>query len=604
MPGLAICLSTNPISASRRERLRGAAALMQHRPRYSATTITEHNHADVRFTSYDQYPRMLFDQDDLRVFIEGAIYNKPTEQLHSELAQLGKRILTSDADCESLTQRWILENDGEYIALVFDTVSGNLTLMTDALGQLPLFYQELPGAILIAREPKYIIAAADNKRLDPIGIAEFLMNGYNMGDRTMSAEIKRFAPATLVRFRPHENAIKIQRVHQWRLGAEIDPSMALSARADSVAGRFREAVRMRARNWSGGSVALSLSGGLDSRLVAAALHREKVPFSSLTGLDHDHGNRQDAVLAKQVARLFDSPHTEYQLQMPALAEAQTLIRHQEGGSTVSMAGAQQHLERLEANLDPNTILFTGDGGNNVMYPFLPGSRARSVDDVVQSLVGTVFSWDIATIERILRVDRDMVRQTYRDAIGSYPETEPAWKYGHFKFLGRPYRFVMEGEDRTRFHYWLGTPFWSLPLVRELLTVPEEYKAHYRFYRAVFDRIDPRCTRIPDAAMLITVPFRFLPLYSRAKAVIKSHLAIYRGLSALLVRRKDPGYVLPDWEDSLGDIVDRSAILAEYFDVKQLKAVIHGGLSRTNYNLLATILFKVDLMERDFCQSEP
>lgn len=573
---------------------------MRHQSRYSTTTVAEFPRWDIRFTAYAHYPRATSDLGGVRVFVEGAIYNKPSEQVCSELANLSVRIAGSPDDSERLTQSWILENDGEYIAIVADPSAGQVVLITDALGRLPLFYYEYPGGILIAREPKYIIAAGSNKRLDPIGVAEFLMFGYNMGERTMSDGIRRFGPAALVRLDSRENRLDKRYVHQWHVGVETDAHSKLSATADFVAQGIRDATRTRACYGNDYRPVLSLSGGLDSRAVAAAMHHEGIEFASITTVNPGHSNRTNVALAARIAEVFSQSHTEYMTQPVTLAGVQSLVRHQEGGSMALMAPSETHLQRLESEFGCNVVIFTGDGGNNVMYPYLPDKPVRTVDDVVERTFGTVFYWDIGTIERVLRIDGDTVRQAYQEVIDSYPEDEPQWKYGHFKFMGRPYRFVMEGEDRTRFHFWLGAPFWSLPLVQRLLTVPEDSKANYRLYRAVLGRIDPRCLQFPYAATLeFKVPIRYLTLYAQANRVIKSQSWLYRGLRTALIRRSKQGYRIPAWEDELRRIVRESALVAEYFDVNRLAATLEAGLSIMQYTLLATVLFRIDLAERDF-----
>jgi hypothetical protein len=303
-------------------------------------------------------------------------------------------------------------------------------------------------------------------------------------------------------------------------------------------------------------------------------------------------------MARRIARLFGTAHTEFASLRPDLAGAQSLIRNQEGGSTLAMASAEIHLQRLEQEFGYDMVLFTGDGGNNVMYPFLSGASVGSVDDLMQTMFDTVYIWDLPLIEQILRVRGEDLRDAYRAALESYPETDPCWKHGHYKLLGRPYRFVLKGEDRTRFHFWLGAPFWSLPLVRTLLTVPERSKAHYRFYKAVLDQLDMRWREVPYAAMFnLRVPIRYIGMYSRADGLIKSQRRLYRALRGRLIRQSEAGYSVGEWDRQLDRIVRESPMVTKYFDAKAVRRVLDAGLPQAQYNLLATILMRIDLLER-------
>lgn len=597
MPGLTIYASFEPISAPLRQNLRNSSDLMRHYPRYTRETIIEHQMLDISFVAFEHYPRMSIAYSQYTVFIEGAIYNKSRARLEAELRELAPELTSNHRDCRARVAEWIMENDGEYIVIVHNHETGALALLNDVLGRLPMFYRRLPNkALLLSRETKYLIAAAGENSLDPIGIGEFLKHGFSLGDRTMSCDVKRLPPASLVRFYPETRTSEIQVLHSWDVGSAIDDSLSLEAHAERAAVLLCEATRNRVKFLSDYRLAMALSGGLDSRAVVSALVHETAEFLAYTCLDHDGSNKKDVDMAQRVASLMSLNWTKLALNDPPLEDVIRIVTHQEGGSVAWTASAFQHFQFLEVSCGFGAALFTGDGGGNVMYPFCAPAPVRSVDDILRLSFDAIFCWDPETAENLLKLRRGELREVAHAVYDAYPEKSATWKYAHSKFLGRPYRFIMEGEDRTRFGYWLAAPFWGTQLVCQLLTVPESYKSNYRFFRAVLRELHPGNVKIPYAAMLINVPFTLLPMYAWGNQFIKSHPGLYRQMRTLLIRQRAPQFSSPQLDQRLRRIIASSTLVSEYFDKKLLIRIFEGGIPRMNYYLLATVLLRIEMHE--------
>src|SRR5690606_36513326 len=108
---------------------------------------------------------------------------------------------------------------------------------------------------------------------DPIGIAQFINHGYYLGERTPFADIRCLEPDSALelvaddfRIRRLSGTCGIQRFSlSSRRAREISEVLVSSAAA------------MRDR-----SINLGLTGGKDSRLMAAILSKAGVPFKSST----------------------------------------------------------------------------------------------------------------------------------------------------------------------------------------------------------------------------------------------------------------------------------------------------------------------------------
>jgi asparagine synthase (glutamine-hydrolysing) len=568
---------------------------MRHLPCYVSSQPLATKCADVRFTAYPEYPLLHVRGERFSIFLEGVIYNKSVSRIQSELEAVFTSFRDDEARLRGAIGNWILGNDGEYVAVVHDRQFETVALLTDALGRLPLFYSNSGSELLIAREPKFITRCTLNRKPDRVGIAEFLVHGYNVGDRTMSDGIKRLPPASLVCHDSLRNSITNSVMYDWNL-ERLTADAPFEDCVQSAAATFCDVTASRVQRPNSGAIALSLSGGLDSRAVGAALRKEGFAFSAHTCVSHDRANIKEAMIAERVAKALGCPWSSIQLSEPRAEMMVELIRRQEGGSATWMATELEHYQLLRRISGDHATLFTGDGGNNVMYSLLPPSEVRSVADIMAQTFDAVYHWDLRTASQLLRVSPDEVRQAYQDSIDHFPEQTPEGKFRHHKFLGRPFRFVMEGEDRTRFEFWVGAPFWALPFVMTMLNAPESFKSNFRLYRAIIDRINPEMSRITYAATLVNIPLAWLPVYSRINSFIKSHPGLYRSLRAVLLSSRTPRFSIPSLEQRFKSMLTRSPILEECFNVQLLRKSFERGLSWSRYNLLSTALLRIEQIE--------
>src|SRR5881394_4077320 len=66
------------------------------------------------------------------------------------------------------------------------------TIERDPLGHKPLYFARIPGGIVYATELRAILASGlvGEKRIDPIGLASAVWNGFLMSPATMVADVE------------------------------------------------------------------------------------------------------------------------------------------------------------------------------------------------------------------------------------------------------------------------------------------------------------------------------------------------------------------------------------------------------------------------------
>jgi asparagine synthase (glutamine-hydrolysing) len=600
MPGLALYYSFGKIDSDLSKRISQASDLMKADDRYESDRLLQSDHIVVSFTAYPQYPRITIHNDEHFILVEGCVYNKDRREVAEELLQLSTEVFIERSDqADDKIARWLLASDGEYVVVLIQKSSGDLVLFNDALGSLPLFRYSKPDRILISREPKFIIETESVQALDRIGMAEYLIYGYNTGGRTMSEGITRFQPATLVRCFKKTRRTRSCLLHRWVVGGDFDGSMNCRRAASSLSDLFRSSVRNRIKRLEGLSPALALSGGLDSRSVLAAMVKDHAPFTAHTCLDHDRLNIADVRTAQTVAEATGCGCRRYELPKPSLPDVETVIRNQDGANSAIMAVAVQHYRQLVGELGWNVVMFTGDAGMQLKQPLKPSKKLCSDDDLLSATVGTLYHFPVDHAASLLRVKRSDLCDATLEMFNGYAEKQPEDKYAHFKLFSRPLRFTLVGEDRTRFYMWLAAPFWDLGIVRFVLRIPDRIKRNFKLYAAFLQELHPKAAAVPYSNIHMSILSPATSAYCALKRFIVSNPWIYQRVRPYHSRAGFCTYSDADVDLLLTKVLTSSRLLPEYFDMEILKRTLEMPMRRQSYFLLATIMLRTYLIEQRY-----
>lgn len=179
-----------------------------------------------------------------------------------------------------------------------------LTLESDAVGLKPAYWAETAEGWLFGSTITDILVCEPSlaQPLDPIAVQFLFIGRATWEDRTLHQRVKRLASGAVYRW-TLEGGLAVSRERRWAL-PEADPDMtfkSFSREMDAQASRLMDG--MLAGNPE--PLALSLSGGYDSRLLAAmTVERGHRPLSITFGAKHT----REARAAAEIARLLGLPH--------------------------------------------------------------------------------------------------------------------------------------------------------------------------------------------------------------------------------------------------------------------------------------------------------
>jgi hypothetical protein len=192
---------------------------------------------------------------------------------------------------------------------------GTLHARTGVARVDPVYLAEVPGAVVVSDRACW--AASVTGRLeahDPVMAGAFLAVGYPVGAVTPFRGVRALgcdqrltvtgARLAVTRARLAVTGARLSAVSAGGYsGDEAPGGRADGGRYGPVAGALVDAVRPA--GGSGVQVELSLTGGKDSRLIAAALTAAKVPFRART---HGFASHPDVVVAAMIASRLGVEH--------------------------------------------------------------------------------------------------------------------------------------------------------------------------------------------------------------------------------------------------------------------------------------------------------
>ncbi len=313
---------------------------------------------------------MHLPQRGLSIVFNGEIYN--FVELRRELQSSG-HTFRSDSDTEVLLAAYaewgtdfLSHLNGMFAFALFDAREQRVLLGRDRVGEKPLYYRIHDNTLFFASELKAFLAHPFMpRRIDPEALDCYLLFGYVPGDRCILEGYHKLPPAHALSFDLRQGAATTWRF--WDI-PEFNPEESADEAdlVDELDGLLRKAVKRQLR--ADVPVGIFLSGGIDSSLVTAmaASHLQRVHTFSVGFPGHDH--LDETIHARQIARYFETEHTEFVAE-PASAELIPLLARQfdEPMADSSMVPTYQ-LSRLVR--EQCTVALGGDGGDELFagYP--------------------------------------------------------------------------------------------------------------------------------------------------------------------------------------------------------------------------------------------
>jgi asparagine synthase (glutamine-hydrolysing) len=311
----------------------------------------------------------------------GEIYNAP--ELRTVLQSRGHAFRTR-TDTEVVLAAFAASGpacvalfEGMFAFALWDPREGCLFVARDRMGEKPLFYSESPdGRVFVASEIKALLAAGVVPTLDIGALDYYLRWKHTPPTRSIYANVRVVPPAHVLSFRSG----RLQKTRYWQIpppggaGRSRDTALAETELllSDAVANRL-----------SGDRpVGLSLSGGVDSTLIAAlaagASNKRLTSYTVSYLSGNDEGPKAQRCAAALGLRYTAIPLAE---PVPEHLEAVAAYLDQPHADSANLAQAML----CACASDDVAVLLSGDGADELFWGYRwyvpPASLAQRLEQM-------------------------------------------------------------------------------------------------------------------------------------------------------------------------------------------------------------------------------
>jgi asparagine synthase (glutamine-hydrolysing) len=243
------------------------------------------------------------------IVFNGEVYN--FQELRQELLRAG-HALHSTTDTEVILELFAREGPacverlrGMFALAIWDSRAGELFLARDRLGIKPLYWARSHGGLAFASEVKALIALDPAlRRLDAQSLTAFLLWGHVPEPRSIWQGIESLPPGTWAWFR--RGQLEVQTY--WQIPAELALYGTRGEALEALGPALRESVALRCI--ADVPLGAFLSGGIDSSSVVALMRAAGQSEIHTFSLSFPGSELDEAPFARQVARQFETRHTE------------------------------------------------------------------------------------------------------------------------------------------------------------------------------------------------------------------------------------------------------------------------------------------------------
>lgn len=427
------------------------------------------------------------DGDGTRLWFKGYLYGTSAERLAAALTASGgeaKRVLAVLADVRG------------HFAFAC-TGPGWAVAAVDRVRSIPLFFADTPGGLRIAAHAPSLLAKLEGAEINAGAALAVAMAGYTIGTDTLYAGLEQLAPgeALLARTAGAPQRLRYHRYRPW-LVTETDRP-ALSRR---LAGVTLGIVERMAASADGRTIAIPLSAGLDSRLIASALahigYRNVVCFAY--GLAGNH----EALASRKIADQLGFPWRFFPYSVGAMRRYFASALHRDYLAFADSLSSTPFVQDLPAVLGlretgfipADAILVNGNSGDFISGNHIPAPLARPRTDldaagrrrlIIEATIGKHFRlWQaLATNDNDGRIAVRLAAEMQPFAAAADDPLAAHGAYEALEFADRQCKFVISGERIYEFlgHEWR-LPLWADEYLEFWQGVPLSAKAGQRLYR--------------------------------------------------------------------------------------------------------------------------
>lgn len=386
--------------------------------------------------------------------------------------------------------------NGAFFVILWDPARGTLVAANDRFGLYPMYWSRCNGRFVLAsRALCAVLAGVVDGEWDPAGVAQVLTTGDLLGGTTLVKDVAAFPQATLLLKRGVDE-LTWRRYWEYDYSGRHDNTSTLEL-AQELGRLFRQSVRRQADGVR--RVGVTLSGGLDSRCIAAAAAQAGISLQTFTW---GKAGCYDRRFARDVARLLGANHHDCEYEYRNFeTRYEDAVRAVEGACSIFDAHMMAHLHLLESNVDLILNGYAGDillGGSFLRRRWM---SARGLDELARIL----FAWRVVGLPEA-RLGRAMPNlssilsdampsQLYRRKLEGCEAASTADRVDRFFLENRQRRATSIGTVLLRYGVESAACFFDYDLVDTITGLPAKWRFEHHIYLAMMRHAFPHALNV-------------------------------------------------------------------------------------------------------------
>lgn len=422
-------------------------------------------------TKYDYPVSTLRIDQDIILILEGKIYGETFESVVTELKTL------SAENLDEKLSSYAFNLDGEFYLYKIDITKSQIAVFGDHLNRLPLYFGSENQQWVISRQIKIAYLFLKPK-INSLNLAEFMVFDYNLADRTWFENIFCLQLDDFIQIDAANNILQVKKkktTYNFEDKTKIKNTEAL---LEEMAEIFTKACSDRAETTN----VLSMSGGMDSRSVAAGLVKCKKPLLGVTFENAEKTALYDGIIAKEIADALTIKWQKISLTQESFnCDTASLMKVKMSIQPCRFYFLYQFCNEVSKKFGSTITFFTGDGGDKVFPDLSKNLKFDNDLKLFKLIIKENHEFTINLASKIIGVSEKELENQIFSYIKDLPATTSAGKLEQFTLRARMKRYIFEGEDRNRNYFWSTTPFLSKEFFSLMMRLDPEIKRQKNFY---------------------------------------------------------------------------------------------------------------------------
>ena len=283
---------------------------------------------------------------------------------------------------------------------VVRTNGASALALVDRLRSIPLFILRAPDGCTVADAVGPLIERTERRSIDHTSAAEFRLAGYTTGEHTLYEQIQQVPPGHVLS--ATGNAIQLLRYYAYR---HYDPiALPRDQLVDRLASLHERVFRRLLDDVNGRPLALPLSGGHDSRLIAVMLR--DLGFRDVLCYTYGVEGNWETRISQELARYLGFRWSMVPYSASAWRRWRELPAFQRYFREAGNACASPHFQdwpavhelHAKGEIEPESIFVPGHSGDFLAGSHIPASFAASGPIARETVLAALFEshftlWD-------------------------------------------------------------------------------------------------------------------------------------------------------------------------------------------------------------------